>query len=298
MSNRISQRRALLIGINYLNSVNNRLFGCINDVINIRTMLMKQFGYTSYDIITLRDDVKTRMPTKINILNGLNRIAAISTPTSETVIHYSGHGGFLRDLNGDESDGMDEAIVPFDVSSSGVITDDEIFSIISRVRGRVLLFFDSCYSGSVCDLQYSCEYIDGVLVKKVNNNKYISNPNIIMMSGSRDDQTSSDSYNFDTRQSIGAFTDNLIRVISTKIEPIDMLEVYKSTCDKLSLAGYTQLPVFSSSLEQPRYLYGRTVGIGKTSFGTVLQRPKSETSILMTSNKNIIRSIFKSIINR
>ena len=29
-------------------------------------------------------------------------------------MHYSGHGGSMRDDNGDEKDGMDETLVPLD----------------------------------------------------------------------------------------------------------------------------------------------------------------------------------------
>ncbi len=29
-------------------------------------------------------------------------------------MHYSGHGGNMRDDNGDEKDGMDETLVPLD----------------------------------------------------------------------------------------------------------------------------------------------------------------------------------------
>ena len=287
----VSQRRALLVGINYLDSKNNRLFGCINDVVNMRTMLMKKFGYTAYDIITLRDDVKSSMPTKSSIMLGLNRLAEISTPTSETVIHYSGHGAQVRDRNRDEPDGLDEVIVPVDSSSAGIITDDEIFAIISRIRGRVLLFFDSCHSGSVCDLQYSLEYNNGSVIKKVNNKKKISNPNIIMMSGCKDNQLSADSYNFETKQSIGAFTDSLLSVLSTKTEPIDLIEVYKDVCVKLSLSGYTQLPVFSCSKEHSQYLYG---GVGKTSFGSTIQNVSLKP---IYNNNKIIKASFKGIIN-
>ena len=286
----VTQKRALLIGINYLKSKSSRLFGCINDVVNMRTLLMSRFGYTSYDIITLRDDVKSRMPTRSNIMSGLNRIAEISTPTSETVIHYSGHGAFVRDRNGDEPDGLDEVIIPVD---NVIITDDELFAIISRIKGKVLLFFDSCHSGSVCDLQYSQEYNSGTFIKRVNNKKYISNPNIIMMSGCKDNQTSADTYNFETRQSIGAFTDNLVSVLSSTNEPIDMLDVYKSVCDRISLSGYTQIPVFSSSREQQQYLYG---SIGRKSAFNAAPLNPIQKSMLMSNNK-IIKSSFVNIIS-
>lgn len=285
------QKRALLIGINYLKSKTERLFGCINDVVNMRTMLMRRFGYTAYDIITLRDDSRYMMPTRNNIMRGLYRIAEISTPTSETVIHYSGHGSFIRDRNGDEPDGMDEVIVPVDYK---IITDDELFSIISKIKGKVLLFFDSCHSGSVCDLQYSQEYNNGLLIKKINNKKHLSNPNIIMMSGCKDSQTSADTYNAESRQSIGAFTDNLVNVLSSTSYPIDMINVYKSVCDRVSLSGYTQSPVFSSSNEQTQYFYRNITTHVNTSLSARTQQRQKNRSL---SNYNIIKSSFINIIS-
>ena len=39
-------------------------------------------------------------------------------------LHYSGHGGQVVDLDGDETDGMDNCIFPLDHAQTGVIIDD------------------------------------------------------------------------------------------------------------------------------------------------------------------------------
>lgn len=41
-------------------------------------------------------------------------------------LHYSGHGGQVEDLDGDETGGFDNCIYPLDHAKSGVITDDVI----------------------------------------------------------------------------------------------------------------------------------------------------------------------------
>lgn len=41
-------------------------------------------------------------------------------------MYVIGHGGSVRDTNGDEADNMDETIVPMDYTSAGQITDDVI----------------------------------------------------------------------------------------------------------------------------------------------------------------------------
>jgi hypothetical protein len=38
--------------------------------------------------------------------------------------HYSGHGGQAEDLDGDESDGFDETILPLDFKKAGEMIDD------------------------------------------------------------------------------------------------------------------------------------------------------------------------------
>lgn len=41
-------------------------------------------------------------------------------------MHYSGHGGSVKDHTGDEEDNKDETMVPVDYAKSGQIKDDEI----------------------------------------------------------------------------------------------------------------------------------------------------------------------------
>lgn len=63
------------------------------------------------------------------------------------VITYSGHGGQVRDLNGDEDDGYDETFCFWD----GQYTDDRLREQLSKlpVGVRVLLITDSCHSGTM-----------------------------------------------------------------------------------------------------------------------------------------------------
>lgn len=63
------------------------------------------------------------------------------------LITYSGHGGQVRDTNGDEPDKMDETWVLFDRQ----VVDDELYALWGRFRKgvRVFALSDSCHSGSV-----------------------------------------------------------------------------------------------------------------------------------------------------
>jgi hypothetical protein len=65
---------------------------------------------------------------------------------------YSGHGGQLPDLDGDEDDGLDETWCLFD----GQLVDDEIYAALGAfAKGvRVLVFSDSCHSGTTVKVAY------------------------------------------------------------------------------------------------------------------------------------------------
>ena len=52
-------------------------------------------------------------------------------------LHYSGHGGQVADLDGDETDGMDNCIFPLDHQQNGVIIDD----VRSQRLGYPFLYF-------------------------------------------------------------------------------------------------------------------------------------------------------------
>jgi hypothetical protein len=67
------------------------------------------------------------------------------------VITYSGHGTFVPDASGDEPDGCDEALCPYDIGQGHALLDDEIHELFAaRAAGvRIALISDSCHSGTV-----------------------------------------------------------------------------------------------------------------------------------------------------
>lgn len=70
---------------------------------------------------------------------------------------HIGHGGKLRDDNGDEKDGYDETLVPLDYTSAGQIRDDDLYNmLVAGLKEGVYATFvmDCCHSGSVLDLPY------------------------------------------------------------------------------------------------------------------------------------------------
>lgn len=258
-------KRALLIGINYLNNPNARLNGCIEDIKHIQNMLMDAYSYPTENIVVLRDDMPAKMPTKQNIVLALQMIAAVSAPNDEIWVHYSGHGTQLRDQNRDEADGLDEAIVPVDYPTAGMIVDDDLFNIVKSIKCRAFLVFDSCHSGSVCDLQYSINYVNGSFAKTTSSNKMISNPNIVVMSGSRDSQTSADAFDRNTNEFGGALTMSLAGALRKNKHSVDIMKLYNDVCYDLLKNKYEQIPVLSSSKSNPVWNFERPIVVNTVS---------------------------------
>ncbi|KAG1848000.1 caspase domain-containing protein [Suillus tomentosus] len=163
------RKRALLIGINYKGQ-RCELRGCNNDIHNILPCLINRWGYNPTDIVQLIDDGYRPPPTRQNILLEMHRLASYSRAGDSMFFYFSGHGGQVRDLDGDEVDGYDEFICPVDYQESGVINDDEIHEIMVKplaAGSRLTALFDSCHSGTVLDLPYlydsrQCTFVDGV----------------------------------------------------------------------------------------------------------------------------------------
>ena len=77
---------------------------------------------------------------------------------SKLSLNPPGHGGKLRDDNGDEKDGFDETLVPLDYDSAGQIRDDDLYKcLVAGLKQGVYATFimDCCHSGSVLDLPYT-----------------------------------------------------------------------------------------------------------------------------------------------
>ena len=107
-------------------------------------------GFEPQNITILLDDGQHTNPTHDNILNAYRRLVAESQPGDAVYCHYSGHGGKLRDDDGDEKDGYDETLVPLDYQSKGQIRDDDLFNtLVGPMKKGVQLtcIMDCCHSG-------------------------------------------------------------------------------------------------------------------------------------------------------
>lgn len=111
---------------------------------------------------TLQDKAATRQ----NIIEGINYIFRSVAAGDKVYLHFSGGGMKIEDDNGDETDGQDEAFMPYDAPSfadvelsnkkvdlSKLIRDDELEEMIAVIRkklgkeGQLLFSVDASFFG-------------------------------------------------------------------------------------------------------------------------------------------------------
>jgi hypothetical protein len=156
-----AKKFALLVGINdYISPTLRKLYGCENDVLDMRKVLTELYGFADDDqhIKTLLSMKPRQEATRKNILDALDNFLVKNAEQNHggtIVFYFSGHGSRIKDQNGDETaDSVDETIVPVDSRTEEVydILDDEIgkrIDTIRKVTSNITFIFDSCHSGTI-----------------------------------------------------------------------------------------------------------------------------------------------------
>lgn len=155
-----AKNQALLIGIGDYNPETtgwNKLNG--NNDVDLLEGKLKAKGFS---VFTLKDSEAT----KNNIKTALSRLVSSANAGDEIYVHFSGHGQLVEDMNNDEPDGLDQSFICYDACYSpkfkirgasyrgeNHLIDDELFPYINQLKskvgskGRIIIAFDSCYSG-------------------------------------------------------------------------------------------------------------------------------------------------------
>lgn len=208
------RRKALIIGINY-KGTRAELRGCVNDAKNIKKLLLEHgFQDDSTHMVMLVDEGSStrkngNLPTKANIIRGMQWLVQGASKGDVLFFHFSGHGAQTPDETGHEADGFNETILPLDYQRAGQITDDVIWNILvwpltSGVRLTAIM--DCCHSGTGLDLPYEFKFQTGRWTEEVN--PAHSCGDVIQFSGCEDSQTSADAY--EMKQAGGAMTQSFI----------------------------------------------------------------------------------------
>jgi hypothetical protein len=89
----------------------------------------------------------TKEATRARTLDGIRKAARDLNAGDLFFLSYSGHGGQVDDVSGEEDDKLDETWCLFD----GQLIDDELYLELSKFRKgvRILVLSDSCHSGTV-----------------------------------------------------------------------------------------------------------------------------------------------------
>ncbi len=130
-----------------LNSVSRAAYGgwdgplaaCEFDA-NDMTALAKQQGFKPTTLLT-------RKATRAAVLAEMRKAAKALASGDLFFLSYSGHGGQVPDVTGEEDDKKDETWCLYD----GQLIDDELYFELSRFGAgvRIVVLSDSCHSGTV-----------------------------------------------------------------------------------------------------------------------------------------------------
>ncbi|MEO8073682.1 MAG: caspase family protein [Acidobacteriota bacterium] len=167
----IQPKFALLIGITkYKSDKINKIDGCENNVPLLRETLIKDFGFSENNVVTLLNDKATKEAIISNFRSHLIENAKKSKQQGKEAVivyYFCGHGSQYPDQDDDENDGKDETFVAFDSRTGDVfdILDDELDDLKAELRPlttNTTLILESCHSGtgSRGDQEYISEETD------------------------------------------------------------------------------------------------------------------------------------------
>ncbi|QHT55668.1 caspase family protein [Cellulomonas sp. H30R-01] len=116
-----------------------KLNGCVNDA----NAMLRLATATGFQPVQLLDAAATSQA----VITQIGAYARTAVAGDLVLLTYSGHGGQVADIDGDEPDQQDETWVLFDRQ----VLDDELRRMYAQFAAgvRVLVISDSCHSGTV-----------------------------------------------------------------------------------------------------------------------------------------------------
>jgi hypothetical protein len=244
-------RKALLVGINRYPDPADELRGCVNDVLLMRETLERHYGFTDPGGVRVLAD---RRATTAAIMEGLAWLVDGVAAGDSLVFHYSGHGSQVPDRNGDEHDGLDEILCPYDLEWEHPLTDDDLAAAVAPIPKGALLtvILDCCHSGtglrepsrngSRVRYRFLPHLVEPAAFPRPVRRfgAAVAKTNAVLLAACRDDQTSADAF-IDGKYR-GAHTWFLCR----SLRAADWNPTYRNlafaTGAALSRAGFDQVP--------------------------------------------------------
>ena len=174
------RKRAFMVGIShYDTALTGYQWNNINGVedINLLSPILKKQGFY---LTTLLDE----QATYLNITSQLSTFTKQTKKGDLVYLHFSAHGQPVEDLNGDEEDGWDEAIIPIDAyknykkdvyEGKNHLLDDQLNTYIKKLRAKIgatgflYVVIDACHAGT--SSRANDETVRGTKVGFTYNNK-------------------------------------------------------------------------------------------------------------------------------
>ncbi len=150
--------RAFLVGLSDYPQIEGQPWNSIHGVNDV-SIISKTLKSQSFKISALTN----KSATAIRIRKELKSFSSKCNTGDIIYLHFSCHGQPYEDLEGDEEDGWDETLIPYDARKlymKGIyegenhITDDELNSYLNTIRknvgpsGFVYVVIDACHAGS------------------------------------------------------------------------------------------------------------------------------------------------------
>ncbi len=154
-------KRAFLVGISDYQSTNKNASNSWANIhgandIALLTPTLQKHGFKVSSIVN-------QQATASNIRKQLFKFSSSCKPGDIVYLHFSCHGQPVEDLDGDEADGWDEAIIPVDAQKVYIknkykgenhITDEELNRFFRTIRtkigrkGYLTIVVDACHAGT------------------------------------------------------------------------------------------------------------------------------------------------------
>jgi hypothetical protein len=244
------------------------LDGCVNDVEELRGLLIARFGFKAEDVLVLTNQAATREA----ILAGINtQLVQPSRPGDVALFFYAGHGSQVVNSKAkDEPDGKDETLVPAD-SWTGVpdIRDKELRGPLNAIldKGAMLtVIFDSCHSGSAArgnSVPVKTRHAEPILEDIADATDYGPSPEergALVLAAAQDDQYAEEQTHGDVPH--GAFTAALLRVLRLTVITRTASDIFLSISSALQADGHAQVPVLAGNDTRRKLgLFGEDSGL-------------------------------------
>jgi hypothetical protein len=308
-----SRNKALLVGIadypahtsdSDVRDLPVDLAGPVNDIHNVRLILMRKYGFESSDIVLLQDDSATHE----NVLKALKELGDQCGPESCALFWYSGHGSLIPDKTKRESyktleDGtagfFDGSLVCYDSRNDPKhnrdLSDDELYSLVRRVAKKAkqtVIVTDSCFSGGVTrggahagvrfqpagTLPWDAKWVKSVFPKDV---VYLDDDSkqrdidrkegmrYVHIAACSDVELAAE----DPEKGMGVLTVALCSALNTSEAPGSWREVAQAARAKVRGAKFTQTVWFEGALDEP--VFGGSYKAGPKGFSAQWQsRPQ------------------------